>query len=184
MSELSCVRSKMCTSKGIQLKYRLQHNGIWSASGWPLRRLSCYRPIVFFSHLPLIVILLTQGKIRRAFQKCSPPRPTRPPPFLRIACLKLRDLKFCKSGHVCVCTHSSRLISASYSMCTGFVSGWRGWGGENRRGVMLTPQLCLAPRVNIRGTITLFPVYAFMVWIWNSSLRFTCIVHFVGNLDV
>jgi hypothetical protein len=41
--------------KGVQFKSKVQPTGTWSVAARPPRRL-CYRPPVFFHHLPLIVL--------------------------------------------------------------------------------------------------------------------------------
>jgi hypothetical protein len=42
--------------------------------------------------------------------------------FFKIACLKLRNLKLCKSGRVYICMHSIPIMSASHSIYTEFLS--------------------------------------------------------------
>jgi len=68
-SELSVrIVNSVCAYKGVQLKSKPQHTGIWPAAAWPPRQL-CYRPAVFFRH-PLITLSLPQEKIRNEFQEC------------------------------------------------------------------------------------------------------------------
>jgi len=51
--------------KGVSVKSKLQHSGIWSASTWPTNRM-CYRRTVLFCHL-VIALLFVQGKFRGTF---------------------------------------------------------------------------------------------------------------------
>jgi len=54
----------VCEHKGIQnpVKIRTQRTGIWPAAA-RLPRCRCYRPAVFFCHLRLIALSLSQEKI-------------------------------------------------------------------------------------------------------------------------
>jgi len=55
-AELSIhVVSCTCIYRGIQLKYKIQHTGKWLEAAWP-PRCQCYRPAVFFHHLPVITL--------------------------------------------------------------------------------------------------------------------------------
>jgi hypothetical protein len=118
------IWSEICIQRRVLLKYRIQHNLTRSAKAWPPRHL-CYRPAVFFRLLRFIPLSFTRGKIRRAFKKIS----------LFFIFFNLRNLKLRKSGHVCICQHSSSILSAFCSMDTGFLS----------RGKAATARACCWP---------------------------------------
>jgi hypothetical protein len=84
-SELSIhMVNYMCVYMAVQLISRLFHTGTWLAAAL-LSRPLCYCLAVFFYHLHLIVLSLSQGKIWHAFQKCY---------FFNYY---FTSLKFCKS---------------------------------------------------------------------------------------
>jgi len=56
----------MCICKGVSLKSKVQHCGIWSTAAWQPRRL-CYRPALFFLRLRLIALLFPRWKYSTCF---------------------------------------------------------------------------------------------------------------------
>lgn len=84
-TEYSIFKYDVIIYKQVQLKFKFQYIGIYSAAARQHGYL-CYRPIVFFLRLLLIALLFCQGNIRRAFQKCYST-------FLKIAYLKFHILK-------------------------------------------------------------------------------------------
>jgi hypothetical protein len=89
----------ICIERDVQLKSKLHHTGTWSASARQ-PHLLWYRPAIFFCYFRLIALSFPQGKFRCSLQKCYYSY-FNFILFKNCVKLKLRNLKYLKSGSVC-----------------------------------------------------------------------------------